>query len=55
MPNVIGMSAMDAVALLENMGISVHLVGEGKVKNQSLPYGQKLGNTKNVILTLGNG
>ena len=54
MPNVIGMNAMDAVALLENMGMKVRLQGEGKVKNQSLPSGQKIGNTKNVVLTLEN-
>ena len=41
-PNVKGMPGMDAVALLENMGLKVKLKGNGvgKVKNQSIPFGQ---------------
>jgi cell division protein FtsI (penicillin-binding protein 3) len=34
-PNVKGMSGMDAVALLENMKVKVKVVGFGKVKRQS--------------------
>ena len=54
MPDVIGMAAMDAVALLENMGLKVRLVGEGKVTNQSITSGQKIGTNKNIVLTLEN-
>ncbi|CEN35186.1 penicillin-binding protein [Capnocytophaga cynodegmi] len=54
MPDVIGMAAMDAVALLENMGLKVRLIGEGKVKNQSITSGQKIGTNKNIVLTLEN-
>ncbi|HZW63062.1 MAG TPA: penicillin-binding protein [Flavobacteriaceae bacterium] len=42
MPNVVGLPAMDAVALLENMGLKVRLRGVGVVKNQSLPQGEKV-------------
>ena len=42
MPDVTGMPAMDAVALLENMGLNVRLQGTGVVKNQSLPKGVKV-------------
>jgi cell division protein FtsI (penicillin-binding protein 3) len=49
-PNLKGMSGMDAVALLENLGVKVKVVGIGKVKRQSLNPGEKL--TKNKIITL---
>ena len=38
-PNVIGMTAKDAVYVLENRGLIVKLVGFGKVNNQSLNAG----------------
>jgi cell division protein FtsI (penicillin-binding protein 3) len=40
-PNVKGLPAMDAIALLENLGFKVKLTnrGIGKVKNQSIPAG----------------
>lgn len=53
MPNVVGMSAMDAISILENMGLRVTVLGRGKVMNQSLPSGQKIGNTRSVTLELG--
>ncbi|MDI1316453.1 penicillin-binding protein [Flavobacterium sp.] len=49
-PNLRGMSGMDAVALLENLGIKVKLKGIGKVKNQSIQSGEPI--TKNTIITL---
>jgi cell division protein FtsI (penicillin-binding protein 3) len=49
-PNVKGMSGMDAVALLENLGMKVKAVGVGKVKVQSLQAGQNI--IKNTIITL---
>ena len=46
-PNVKGMSGMDAVSLLENIGLKVEISGVGKVKYQSLKKGEKFvkGNT----------
>jgi cell division protein FtsI (penicillin-binding protein 3) len=38
-PDVIGMGARDAVFLLENRGVKVHLRGRGKVKSQSIYAG----------------
>lgn len=35
-PNVIGMSGMDAIAILENLGLKVQINGNGKVKKQSI-------------------
>jgi len=51
-PNVKGMAGMDAVALLENMGMKVKAIGVGKVKKQSLLAGQKLDKSKTIILEL---
>ena len=42
MPNVKGMSGMDAIALLENMGLKVRFNGYGKVQTQSVDRGQKV-------------
>jgi cell division protein FtsI (penicillin-binding protein 3) len=41
-PNVSGMSAKDAVYLLESRGLIVRLSGKGKVVNQSLSPGSAL-------------
>jgi cell division protein FtsI (penicillin-binding protein 3) len=49
-PNLKGMPGMDAVALLENLGIKVKVKGIGKVKNQSIQAGQPI--VKNTIITL---
>jgi cell division protein FtsI (penicillin-binding protein 3) len=49
-PNVKGMSGMDAVALLENVGLKVSFRGSGKVNTQSLKAGDKL--VKNQTITL---
>ena len=44
MPSVVGMSAMDAIALLENLqvNVKVKLKGSGTVKSQSVDKHQKL-------------
>ena len=42
MPDVIGLPAMDAVALLENMGLKVKISGVGEVKKQSIDKGVKV-------------
>ncbi len=49
-PNVKGMSGMDAVALLENFGMKVKVVGVGKVKQQSIQPGQRF--NRNQIITI---
>ena len=41
-PNVKGMAAMDAISLLENLGLKVNISGNGKVVEQSLNEGDKL-------------
>ena len=51
-PNVKGMPGMDAVSLLENLGIKVKAIGIGKVKNQSLQPGEALSKNKTIILEL---
>ncbi len=50
MPNVVGMPAMDALALLEKQGLKVRLNGIGKVKKQSLAVGETI--IKNTIIVL---
>ena len=39
-PNVIGLSAKDAVYLIESKGMVAHVVGYGKVVEQSIPAGK---------------
>ena len=41
-PNVVGMDITDAIYILENMGIKTEFVGQGTVKEQSLPAGDTL-------------
>lgn len=51
-PNVKGMSGMDAVALLGNLGVKVKTIGVGKVKKQSLQPGENLDKNTIIILEL---
>ncbi len=51
-PDVRGMSGMDALALLENIGLKVQFTGVGKVKSQSLRKGEKLVKGRTIILKL---
>ena len=51
-PNIVGMSGMDAVALLGNMGLKVQVIGIGKVKKQSLQPGQAFNKKQTIILEL---
>ena len=51
-PNVTGLSAMDAVAILENLGIKVKTTGFGKVKTQSVSEGQIIDRKQTIILEL---
>ena len=50
MPDLSGMNVMDAVALLENMGLRVKFSGEGKVSTQSIAKGTKV--PRNIVVVL---
>ncbi|MFZ2285001.1 MAG: penicillin-binding protein [Lutibacter sp.] len=49
-PNVKGMPGMDAISLLENLGLKVSYIGKGKVTEQSLSAGEKLIKGSTIIL-----
>lgn len=51
-PNVKGMSGMDAVSILENLGLQVEIRGNGKVKKQSVSQGTDIKKVKKIILEL---
>ncbi len=51
-PNLKGMSGMDAVVLLENLKLKVKVIGIGKVKKQSIAAGQPLDKNQTIILEL---
>ena len=51
-PSVIGMGAKDAVYLLESKGLKVRLNGIGKVRNQSIPGGNRVVKGQTVTLAL---
>jgi cell division protein FtsI (penicillin-binding protein 3) len=51
-PDLEGMSGMDAVSLLENLGVEVEIRGNGKVKKQSVAKGTDLKEVKKIILEL---
>ena len=50
MPNLFGMNLMDAVFLLENMGLDVSFEGVGHITNQSIKKGNKISNYKEIKL-----
>ncbi|HKJ07185.1 MAG TPA: PASTA domain-containing protein, partial [Flavobacteriaceae bacterium] len=49
-PNVKGMAAMDAISLLENLGLKVNCLGIGKVVDQSIKPGEKIEKGKIIAL-----
>ncbi len=51
-PNVKGMSGMDAVSILENLGIEVEVHGNGKVKKQSISHGTDIKKVDKIVLDL---
>ena len=53
MPNLKGMPAMDAISVLENLGLKVQLVGDGEVNEQSIPAGSKIPANETIKLKLG--
>jgi len=51
-PNLKGMPGMDAIALLENLGLKVKVNGMGKVKNQSIQAGTNINKNTTIVLEL---
>ena len=52
MPDVTGMPVMDAVSILENLGLKVIVKGTGKVSDQSIAPGEKIKSKQQVALVL---
>jgi cell division protein FtsI (penicillin-binding protein 3) len=52
LPNLKGMEAMDAIAIAENLGLKVRIVGIGKVADQSLSAGTRINKADQITLTL---
>ncbi|MGS2738959.1 penicillin-binding protein [Sinomicrobium sp. M5D2P17] len=51
-PDVMGMSGMDAIPLLENLGLKVKVEGNGRVKKQSISGGKKIVPDQIIVLEL---
>jgi cell division protein FtsI (penicillin-binding protein 3) len=51
-PNLKGMSGMDAVSILENLGIKVEVIGNGRVRHQSITQGTDIKKVKKIVLQL---
>ncbi|MFO8002234.1 MAG: penicillin-binding protein [Marinilabilia sp.] len=51
-PQVKGMGAKDAVAVLENMGLKVAIKGAGKVVRQSVPPGNSVNKGETIVIYL---
>ena len=51
-PNVKGMSGMDAISLLENLGMRVEVKGNGKVNDQSIEAGSSFRDRQIIVLEL---
>ncbi len=51
-PNVKGMSGMDAISILENLGLQVEVKGNGKVKKQSISHGTDISKVDKIVLEL---
>jgi cell division protein FtsI (penicillin-binding protein 3) len=51
-PNVKNMPGMDAISLLENMGLKVSFDGVGKVRSQSIKPGKQIKKGELIILNL---
>ena len=52
MPNLKGMPAMDAISILENLGLQVKITGKGKVVGQSIRAGEKVKPNQTINLNL---
>ncbi|MGB5982948.1 MAG: penicillin-binding protein [Nonlabens sp.] len=52
LPDLKGMEAMDAIAIIENLGVKVRLIGTGKVVKQSIKPGTRVAVTDQITLNL---
>lgn len=52
MPNLKGLPAMDAISILENMGLKVRVTGDGEVVQQSIRPGTKIKPAQTINLKL---
>ena len=50
--SIIENNGMDAVSILENIGLKVQFSGVGKVKDQSIKKGEKLVKGSTIVLKL---
>ncbi len=50
LPNLVGLGLKDALAICENFGLKVNVIGKGKVVNQSITAGQRV--TKGQMVNL---
>lgn len=51
-PNVVGMTGMDAISILENLGFKVIIKGNGTVTTQSIPSGETIKKGEKIVLNL---
>ena len=51
-PDLRGMCGMDAISILENMGVEVEVRGNGKVRRQSVTRGTSVKEVKRIVLEL---
>jgi cell division protein FtsI (penicillin-binding protein 3) len=52
LPDLTGMSGMDAISILENLGLQVEVKGNGKVRKQSVARGTRISEVKRIVLEL---
>lgn len=52
MPNLKGMPAMDAISILENLGLQVKIIGNGNVSGQSIKAGENIKPNQTINLHL---
>lgn len=52
MPSVVGLPTMDAIPLLENMGLKVKVNGTGIIKSQSVEKGEKVQKNQTIVLNI---
>ncbi|MFZ9451094.1 MAG: PASTA domain-containing protein [Bacteroidia bacterium] len=52
MPDLLGLSAKDALFILERRGLRVQLSGSGRVKRQSIDKGMRIQKGEKIILQL---
>ena len=50
MPDVVGLPIMDAIAILENLGLQVKIDGAGEVISQSISKGEKVKKKQTVVI-----